>query len=128
FLFDEIVANNNDAIARWRRYAPPPSPALENVREPRKNYGKSRKKSADAQGSGTAYQQDIFTRLDRLRAGAKKDSIEEQLERLQAIAALMQSPDQGPMPGELLKVYAWEVEDAVRIIMKNTESRSQNSE
>lgn len=88
--------------------SPPSSAPL--LREPRKTYrGPRNRRSADA--SGSAYQQDIFTRLDRLRENAGEGGIKEQLERLQAIAALMQQRNQGPMPGEMLRVYGWEVED-----------------
>lgn len=116
FLFDEIIAGDKARYAR-RLYAPLPSSTGDNVREPRKTYGKSRKpRSGDA---GGPYQQDVFTRLDRLRTDASENSVMDQLARLQAIAALMQQRDQGPMPGEMLRVYAWEVEDAVKKIKKN---------
>jgi hypothetical protein len=94
--------------------------AINRVNEPRKDYGGSRDKRSRAEA--------IFARLERLRANASDTSVRQQLERLQGIAALMQARDQGPMPGQMLRVYAWEVEDAVKIIMKNSESRSQNSE
>lgn len=116
------------AVRAGRGYVPTPLPSMEYVREPRKPYGKSRKTSTDTSDSKAAYPEDIFTRLDRLRSNASEDSVSEQLERLQGIAALMQQREQGPLPGELLRVYAWEVEDAVKIIKKNSEVRIQNSE
>ena len=73
------------------------------VYEPRKGYGGSDSSKSNAP--------DIFNRLDQLRSAASENSITAQLERLQGIAALMQARDQGPMPGEMLRVYAWEIED-----------------
>lgn len=83
--------------------------------EPGKTYGDSGKREA---GKTSAPGEDIFTRLDRLREQAHGSSVKGQLERLQAIAELMQAPDQGPLPGEMLRVYAWEVEDAAKLLME----------
>lgn len=92
------------------------------VDEPRKDYGGSRDKRPGSRAEA------IFARLEHLSANAGDTSVSQQLERLQGIAALMQARDQGPMPGQMLRVYAWEVEDAVRIIMKNSGVRIQKSE
>lgn len=96
------------------------SGATNRVAEPRKDYGGSRDKRSRAEA--------IFARLEQLSENAGDTSVVQQLERLQGIAALMQARDQGPMPGQMLRVYAWEVEDAVRIIMKNSGARIQKSE
>lgn len=90
------------------------------VYEPRKGYGGS--------DGGKSNAPDIFNRLDQLRSAASENSITAQLERLQGIAALMQQRDQGPMPGELLRIYAWEIEEAVKIIKKNSGARGQEAE
>lgn len=104
------------------RYTSAPLSSAAYVYEPRKGYGGSRdSRSGDASKTG-AHQDDIFSRLDRLRLDASKNSVKEQLERLQAIAALMQVREQGPMPGEMLRVYAWELEDIVKILRKRLKS------
>lgn len=126
FLCYPLICNGDPNSGHRYRLAPA-FPAETRVYEPRKPYGGS----DNSEPAGAARQtsaEDIFSRLDRLRAQAGGNSVEAQLERLQGIAALMQRRDQGPMPGEMLRVYAWEVEDAVKKIMKNSGARIQKSE
>lgn len=95
------------------QYAFAPLSSMERVHEPRKDYRGSRGGRSADNPQTSAYHEDVFARLDRLRSNARGNNIQDQLERLRGIAALMQQRDQGPMPGEMLKVYGWEVEDAV---------------
>lgn len=90
------------------------SGTVNRVAEPRKDYGGSRDKSSRAEA--------IFARLEQLSGNASDTSLVQQLERLQGIAALMQARDQGPMPGQMLRVYAWEVEDVAHKLMQLVKS------
>jgi hypothetical protein len=71
-------------------------PVLGNVlREPRTRYRSN----------------NVFGRIESLQRRALRKTVVAQLDRLRELAELMQKAEQGALPGEMLRVYGWEVSD-----------------